>query len=160
MLTVACALRVVVEVGSYVKGPNMNPITLSPYLFFQGNCAEAMEFYKGIFGGELTVQKISSVPADSRPAGMSEDLVMHASLNGGAASIMGSDSPLASAKAAKVELSLSCEDEPQMRAIFEQLGDGGKVRIPLVKQFWGDIFGAVTDKFNVDWMVNIPVKKG
>ncbi len=137
----------------------MITITLSPYLFFRGNCAEAMEFYKGIFGGELTVQKMSSVPAGARPAGASEEGIMHASLNGGAASIMGSDSAQASAKAAKVELSLSCEDETQMRRIFEQLADGGKVRIPLEKQFWGDTFGAVTDKFQIDWMVNIPVKR-
>jgi PhnB protein len=68
---------------------------------------------------------------------------------------MASDSPKASDKSAKVELSLGGTDETQMKQIFDKLAEGGDVRMPLEKQFWGDTFGMVTDKFGVDWNMNV-----
>lgn len=133
----------------------MAKISLEPYLFFKGNCREAMEFYKSVFGGELEIM-------DADPAQMGDmpntewfkGKVMHSSLKG-PVNLMASDSPQASDKAAKVELSLGGTDEEQMRTIFDKLAEGGKIDTPLAKQFWGDIFGKVTDKFNIDWMMNI-----
>ncbi|MBX4190725.1 VOC family protein, partial [Candidatus Saccharibacteria bacterium] len=58
-------------------------------------------------------------------------------------------------KAAKVELSLGGTDEAEMRKMFDKLAEGGKVKMPLEKQFWGDIYGQITDKYNLDWMMNI-----
>lgn len=142
----------------FTNDTHMNNITLTPYLFFQGNCREAMEFYKGVFGGELTIQTMGDVPPDAQMQGASKDSVMHSALKGGAVTLLGSDSPQASAKAAKVELSLHSTSEEDLRKIFEQLAEGGRIRIPLEKQFWGDVFGAVTDKYNVDWMVNVTTK--
>jgi PhnB protein len=81
--------------------------------------------------------------------------IMHASLKGGGVDLMASDSPKASDKAAKVELSLAGTDESEMRKIFNALAEGGKVTMPLEKQFWGDTFGMLTDKYGVDWMMNI-----
>lgn len=135
----------------------MANINLDPYIFFKGNCREAMEFYKSVFGGELQMQSLGQVPAD---AGMSidksrKDEIMHARLSGGMVTLMGSDSQKASDKTAKVELSLSGSDESQLKAVFDKLSDGGSVRMPLSKQFWGDLFGMVTDKYGVDWMINI-----
>ena len=141
----------------------MSDTTLDPYIFFSGNCREAMEYYKSIFGGELTMQTMAEVPEGAEERKMiteeNKDQIMHAALRGGDITLYGSDSPKASAKAAKVELSLGGSDENRLRKIFDQLAEGGKVTMPLEKQFWGDTFGMVADKFGVDWMVNITVKK-
>ncbi len=138
----------------------MSKVTLEPYLFFKGNAKEAMEFYKSVFGGEIEMQTMGEVPADlPKMEGMTDDMIMHASLKGGAVDLMASDSPKASPKAAKVELSLGGTDEDQMRKMFNALSQGGKVNMALEKQFWGDIFGSLTDKYGVDWMMNIGSKK-
>ncbi len=133
----------------------MGKVVLEPYLFFKGNCREAMEFYKSVFGGELEI-------TDADPAQMGDmpnkewfkGKVMHSSLKG-KVNLMASDSSTASDKAAKVELSLGGTDEAEMREIFDKLAAGGKVKMPLEKQFWGDIYGQLTDKYNIDWMMNI-----
>jgi len=134
----------------------MDKLRLEPYIFFQGNAKEAMEFYKSVFGGELTMQTISELPKDvpTMPDSKPTD-VMHASLEGGAVKIMASDSSKASPEAKKVSLSLGGTNEAEMRKIFDALAAGGKVLMPLEKQFWGDIFGSLTDKFGVEWLMNI-----
>jgi PhnB protein len=136
----------------------MGDITLNPYLFFKGQAREAMEFYKGVFGGELTVQTYNEVPDMSKDEAK-KDWLMHASLEGGDAKLMASDSDKASPEAAKIELSLVGQDETRLREIFGKLSDGGKVNSPLKKEFWGDIFGMVTDQYGISWMVNITVPK-
>lgn len=137
----------------------MSNVRLEPYLFFKGNCREAMEFYKNAFGGELFFQTLGEVPGDVPGKAEHPDYVMHAKLSGGLVTIMGSDSEQASPKAAKIELSLGGSDETQLRKVFDALAEGGTVKTPLEKQFWGDIFGNLTDKFNIDWMANIEVPK-
>jgi PhnB protein len=133
----------------------MSAIQLDPYLFFQGNCKEAMEFYKDVFGGELTMTAYKDTPGDFPGKAERLEQIMHANLKGGAVTLMAADTPQASAKAAKIELSLSGDDEGQLRAIFDKLAVGGNVKMKLEKQFWGDVFGNLTDKYNIDWMVNI-----
>jgi len=134
----------------------MDKVNLEPYIFFNGNCREAMEFYKSVFGGELFFQNMSDVPGDvPKMEGVTENMVMHASLKGGDAAIMASDSPNASPQAKKITLSLGGSDEQKMRKMFDNLAAGGKVTTPLRKEFWGDTFGNLTDKFGVDWMMNI-----
>lgn len=136
----------------------MGQLNIEPYLFFKGNAKEAMEFYKNVFGGELTMSRLGDSPKEvleqMKIAESRHDEIMHASLKG-PVNLMGSDSQMASDHSAKVELSINGSDETQMRQIFDKLSEGGKVRMPLQKQFWGDIFGTVTDKFGVDWMMNI-----
>lgn len=133
-------------------------IHLHPYIFFTGDCREAMEFYRGIFGGKLEMQAFSEVPGEVPGKEEHPDWIMHASLTGGDAELMGSDTAKASSRAAKIELSLSGTDEPKLRQAFDALGLGGTVKFPLAKQFWGDTFGMLTDKYGVDWMVNIAGK--
>jgi PhnB protein len=128
---------------------------LDPYLFFRGNAKEAMQFYQGVFGGELTMQKIGEAPPEAQMPGSNPDDLMHAKLSGGAVTLMASDSQQASEKMAKVELSISGNEEILLRDMFNKLAEGGKVRMPLEKQFWGDTFGALTDKYGVDWMFNV-----
>lgn len=133
----------------------MANVSLEPYIFFKGNCREAMEFYKGVFGGDLNVQTMADVPAEAQMPGTNPTDVMHASLKGGAVNLMASDSSKASDHAAKVELSLGGTDDSQMRQIFDKLAEGGQVKMKLEKQFWGDTFGSLTDKYGIDWMMNI-----
>ncbi len=135
----------------------MSKLRLEPYLFFKGNCREAMEFYKSVFGGKLDVMEVNMKDFEGYDMPNKEwfkGKIMHAKLEGDF-TILASDSPKASAKMAKVELNIGGEDEAKMRKIFDGLAKGGKVNTPLKKQFWGDIWGNVTDKFGVDWMMNI-----
>lgn len=134
----------------------MTKISLDPYLFFQGNCREAMEFYQGIFGGELSIQTYAEVKMGDESQ---QNWVMHAMLSGGLVKFMASDTEQASAKAAKISLSLGDADEATLRPIFDKLAEGGNVFSELKKEFWGDIFGSLTDKYGVEWMVNIPANQ-
>jgi PhnB protein len=133
----------------------MAKISLEPYLFFDGNCREAMEFYKSVFGGELDISDADPDQMGDMPnKEWFKGKVMHSSLKG-SVNLMASDSTKASDKTAKVELSLGGTDEAAMREIFDKLATGGKVKMKLEKQFWGDIYGQLTDKYGVDWMMNI-----
>jgi PhnB protein len=137
----------------------MSKVNLDPYLFFGGNAKEAMDFYKGIFGGELTVQTISEAPDFPGKESMKQDNVMHAMLDGDVR-LMASDSDKASPGSAKVELSLSGEDEPTLRKYWERLSeDAEKINQELEKAPWGDTFGMLRDRYGVDWMVNITTPK-
>lgn len=130
-------------------------VTLTPYIFFKGDAKEAMEFYKDVFGGELTTQTYEQ--ANQPGSELTGDKLMHADLHDGLIRIFGSDTDQASEAAKKVTLSINgeAEDETKLSEVFEKLSQGGEVRSPLKKEFWGDTFGMVTDKYKVDWMVNI-----
>ena len=129
-------------------------IKLEPYVFFDRSCAEAMKFYQNIFGGELTTTTRGSVDPEA-PDDM-KDLIIHANLSGGMIDLMASDDTGAGTDPSqRVSLSLSGEDEGQLRKVFDQLAEGGEVRHPLKKEFWGDIHGNVLDKYNIIWMMTI-----
>jgi PhnB protein len=132
---------------------------LSPYLNFDGNTKEAMEFYRQVLGGKLTVQNFSEVQGMPIPPGYG-DKVMHASLEADGLMIMASDPPPGSKVrfGDNVHLSLMGSDSKRLTNVFNSLATGGKVTMPLAKQFWGDTFGSLTDKFGVHWMVNISEK--
>lgn len=131
--------------------------TLVPYLNFDGQSAEAMQFYQSIFGGELNVQTFAE--AGMAAEGELGGRAMHAELKSEAMSIMASDThpehslPLVAGN--NVHLSLIGSDESTLRRYFDQLAGGGRIDMPLERQFWGDLFGMLTDKFGVHWMVNI-----
>jgi PhnB protein len=134
----------------------MASLSIVPYIFFKGNAKEAMEFYKNAFGGELTVQTMGEAPKEMQMPGANPSDVMHARLKG-PVELMASDSVKASDKMAKVELAIngSSADEAEMRKIFEKLSEGGEVKMALSNMPWGDIYGQITDKFGVDWMMDI-----
>jgi len=130
--------------------------TLNPYLNFRGNAREAMEFYKGVFGGELTISTFAEFHASSDPS--EAELVMHADLEGpGGIRLMGADVPnrMEFQPGTNFSVSLSGESEAELRGYFERLSDGGSVSMPLEKAAWGDTFGMCTDKFGTRWLVNI-----
>jgi len=141
----------------------MSNVELVPYIFFKGNCREAFEFYKSVFGGELFLQTNDETPKDvQEQVGVTDqnrNQIMHAKLDGGLVTLMGSDTSGASPEAKKITLSLGGSDEAELRKVFDSLSEGGKVSQPLTKMFWGDIFGQLTDKFGVDWMMNIQAAK-
>src|SRR5688572_3068196 len=114
----------------------MSQVTLNPYIFFKGNCREAMEFYKGVFGGDLSLQTYGEAGAEV--PGANKEWVMHAMLSGGSAHIMGSDTAQANEKAAKVSLSVGGDDEVVLTKIFEGLSEEGEILSGLKKEFWGD----------------------
>ncbi len=132
------------------------PITLAPYLHFGGNTREAMEFYHSVFGGTLNVQTFKDAHASQDPR--DDDRVMHAQLDGdNGLVIMASDPPtrMEDEPSTNCSLSLAGTDEATLRSYFEQLADGGMITMPLEKATWGDTFGMCTDKFSVEWLVNI-----
>jgi PhnB protein len=144
----------------------MTKINLNPYLFFGGNCREAMEFYKEIFGGELQMTTFGEGPAGAHadPKANSEEMkskIMHARLVGDI-TILASDNPhnTETTDTGQFSLSLEGSDENLLKSYFDKLSEEGKVTTPLVKQFWGAVFGMVKDKFGINWMVNItPIDK-
>jgi PhnB protein len=129
--------------------------TLTPYLNFNGNTAEAMKYYQVVLGGELTMQTFAEAKMATTPE--LNDKIVHAVLKSSALSLMASDTqPTRQAKFGdNVHMSISGDDIGRLTEIFNGLARGGKVDMPLAKQFWGDTFGMVTDKFGVHWMVNI-----
>ena len=133
---------------------------LNAYLNFSGNCQEAMEFYKSIFGGKLEMTNYLT-GGMSRSAD-DEKLIMHAMLEAdNGISFMASDAPgeADEKSAATVQLSLSGDNDDELTGYFKKLSEGGIVGEPLVTAPWGDKFGMVTDKFGMSWMVNISGKK-
>lgn len=129
--------------------------TLTPYLIFPGQTKEAMEFYKSILGGELTMSTYgeSGMPTTEE----NRDKIIHAELKNDSLSFMASDdnekSPVKMGN--NVHMSLVGSEAEKLKEWFKKLSVGGKVDMPLAKQFWGDTFGMLTDKFGVHWMVNI-----
>jgi PhnB protein len=134
----------------------MSKIELAPYIFFKGDCRQAMEQYERIFGGELEMTTYDQVPGDFPGKSEMSGKVMNASLATERGFVIrASDTQKASPKSKKVELCLTGEDEEGLRKIFDSLSAEGDVTKPLEKEFWGDIFGQVTDKFGVEWMIDI-----
>jgi PhnB protein len=128
---------------------------LVPYLHFNGEAEEVLNYYKDAFDGEVIAL---SRYADS-PMQVNDDWknkIIHARLKFGDNVIMISDShngQLAS-KEGNIQLSVEVDDEKKMEAVFNKLAEGGKVTMPLAKQFWGATFGMLQDKFGVNWMFN------
>lgn len=128
---------------------------VEPYLFFNGNCEEALNFYVRVLGAEVTVLmrcRESPEPMELPPGW--EDKVMHASLRIGDSTLMASDGCASSPPQAGFSLSLAAESPEQAAAWFSALSEGGKVDMPLQKTFWARSFGMLTDRFGVAWMVN------
>jgi len=127
---------------------------LNAYVNFNGKTREAMEFYKSVFGGELTISTFGEQHVPDAPA----DGVMHSQLNvDGKPLFMASDA-MGEDHLSGFSLSLSGNNGEELRTYYQKLSDGGQVTKPLEKESWGDEFGMLTDKFGLAWMVNISAK--
>jgi PhnB protein len=129
---------------------------LNPYITFENNARQAMEFYQGVFGGDLTLNTFGELgaPQDSPDA----DKVMHSQLETDSGfTLMAADTPTGMERnpGDTISISLSGDDADRLRGYWERLSDGGTVTMPLEKQMWGDEFGMCVDRFGVPWMVNI-----
>ncbi len=129
---------------------------LNPYLSFRDNAREVMEFYKSVFGGELNVSTFAEYQASQDPA--DADKVMHSQLTTDSGmTLMAADTPTGMdlAPGDNISISLSGDDEAELRGYWDGLVDGGTVVMPLEKAPWGDTFGMCADKFGINWLVNV-----
>lgn len=129
---------------------------LNPYLNFKDNARQAMEFYQSVFGGELTMNTFAEFQASEDPS--EADKIMHSMLEAeNGITFMASDTPnqMQYKPGAAISMSLSGDNESELRTYFEKLSQGGQVIMPLEKAAWGDTFGMCTDKFGINWLVNI-----
>jgi len=133
---------------------------VEPYLFFNGRCEEAVEFYKKALGAKVAVLmrfKDSPEPhaPDMLPPG-SENKVMHVSFRVGDTTVMASDGFCkGQTEFQGLSLSLTVSNEAEADRVFAALADGGQVQMPLNKTFWSPRFGMVTDRFGLGWMVTV-----
>lgn len=131
---------------------------LNPYLNFRARARDAMTFYQSVLGGRLDVMTF----ADMGGMGVPENeagLVMHSALTvSESVLLMAADVPShmdTGGEIANGSISLSGDDEATLRGWFDGLSAGGTVNVPLEKAPWGDSFGMLTDRYGVDWMVNV-----
>jgi PhnB protein len=133
-----------------------NPmLTVQPYLFFDGRCEEAIEFYRSTLGAEVAMlSRYKDSPDPNMCAPGTEDKVMHASLRIGDMTLMASDGRCQGKPAFEgFSLSLTVPDEAEAERLYATLADGGQVQMPLAKTFFSPRFGIVADRFGMSWMV-------
>jgi PhnB protein len=130
---------------------------VQPYLFFEGRCEEAIEFYRKALGAEVTMLlrfKESPDPTGCPPG--AGDKVMHASFRIGQSTVSASDGYCAGKPSfSGFSLSITAKDEAEAKRLFAALSEGGEVRLPLQKTFFASSFGMVGDPFGVSWMVYV-----
>jgi len=132
---------------------------VEPYLFFNGRCEEAIEFYTKNLGAEVIMSIRYKDSPEPHPEGMLppgyENKIMHATVKIGKSKVMASDGCGGETKFDGFSLSLAVETEPEAERAFAALSAGGTVTMPLSKTFWSPKFGMLTDKFGVGWMISV-----
>jgi PhnB protein len=143
-----------------VSTSNNNRI-IQPYLFFNGNCEEAVEFYRKALGAEVQMtmrfkDSPEPPPPGTVPPGF-ENKIMHTSFHIGQTTIMASDGcSTEKPNFQGFSLALSVPNETEADRVFAALSDGGQVRMPLAKTFWSPRFGMLMDRFGIGWMISVP----
>jgi len=135
---------------------------VNPYLNFKGNCEEAFNFYKSVFGGEFPfVGRYRDMPPSEGNKMSEEDgeKIMHMSLPISKETVLlgsdvGGEWAGNTIEGNNIQLSVNTDSEEEATRIFNALSAGGRVNMPLEKTFWGAFFGMMTDKFGINWMVN------
>jgi PhnB protein len=134
---------------------------ISSYLTFNGNCREAMHFYKDCLGGELILQTIGESPlADKMPPKM-KAFILHATLTKGSMVLMGSDmvGDKGLIKGNAVSMVINCSSDEEVKSFYEKLSAGGNKDHALEESFWGATFGDLTDKYGNHWLLNYEKNK-
>ena len=129
-------------------------IQVNPYISFNGNCREAMLFYKTCFGGKLILQTVEDSPMASQWPANAQKSILHASLQKGRITLLGSDIGGAKHNGNTVSLAVKCSNDTEIKTIFTLLAREGKVTHELHNFFDGTI-GALTDKFGVNWILKV-----
>ncbi len=133
---------------------------LNPYISFKDNTREAMKFYTTIFGGKLTMSTFKELNASQDPS--EDNKIMHSMLEAdNGITFMASDTPdrMEYKVGTNYSMSLSGDNEAELRGYFEKLSADGNITMPLENAPWGDAFGMLIDKFGVSWLVNIAGQK-
>ena len=128
---------------------------LNPYISFDGNARQAMEFYESVFGGTLALSTFGEFGAQEAPEA---DKIMHGMLESDSGfTLMGSDTPPGTEykPGNNISVSLSGDDDDELRGYWDKLSASGTISVPLEKQMWGDEFGSCDDQFGITWLVNI-----
>lgn len=134
--------------------------TINPYLNFPGNTEDAFNFYKSVFGGEfLAVMRFKDLPNCGPVAENEKDKIMHIALPIGKSNVLMATDALESmgqklSNGNNYSIAISPETEEEAQQLFKGLSAGGQVMMPLEKAAWGDLFGMLTDKYGIQWMVN------
>lgn len=135
--------------------------TINTYLTFDGNCEEAFNFYKSVFGGEFAyIGRFGEMPAGDgyTIAEADKNKIMHIGLPIGSTTLMGSDSAGDWAPKFVVgnnfSISINTDSQQEADHLFQGLSSGGLITMPMEKTFWGAYFGMFTDKFGINWMIN------
>src|SRR5918996_2626123 len=133
---------------------------VQPYLFFDGRCEEALEYYRKTLGAKVEMlmrykESPETPPPGTVPPGF-DDKVLHSSMRIGDAVVMASDDCTGKPRFQGFSLSLTAPDEAKARRLFASLSEGGQVQMPLGKTFFSPAFGMVADRFGVSWMVIVP----
>lgn len=133
---------------------------VQPYLFFEGRCEEALEFYRQVLDAQVDMLMRFKESPEAPPPGAvapgSEDKVMHASFRVGDSTLMASDGGCSGRSGFQgITLSLNLGDAAEAKWRFAALAEGGEVQMPLGPTFWSTAFGMVVDRFGVSWMVNV-----
>lgn len=132
------------------------PTTLNPYLSFRDNTREVMEFYRSVFGGNLSVATFGDFHAAQDPS--EEDLVMHSYLETpGGMTLMASDTPsrMELHPGDNMMISVSGEDEAELRGYWDRLSLGAQITMPLAEVPWSKAFGMLVDRFGIHWLINV-----
>jgi PhnB protein len=138
----------------------MSNTLVQPYLFFDGRCEEALEFYRNVVGAQVDLMMRFKDSPEPLPPGFIppgyESKVMHSTFRIGQSILMASDEPQEKgASFSAFSLSLTVPTEAEANRAFAALADGGQVRMPLTRTFWSPRFGMLTDRFGLRWMVNV-----
>lgn len=136
---------------------------IQPYLYFEGRCEEALEFYRNTLGAEVTMlMRYRDSPEPLRPGMLppgSENKVMHAGLKIGDTTMMASDGRCSGKPDFKgVSLTVSAANDREAERLFSALGEGGTVQMPLTTTFFSSRFGMVADRFGVSWMILVSTR--
>lgn len=131
-------------------------MAIHPYLYFGGNCREAFNRYKEIFGGELVLLTMKDVPPDEPVPEGNPDLIMHAALMFDGNLLMASDDPTTDnfGPVQGMQVNYAVTDVAEAQRAFEELADGGKVTLPIAPTFYSPMFGMCIDRFGTPWMVS------
>ena len=136
-------------------------MSLSVYLYFDGQCAAAFDHYKSVFGAEEICRQLFSDGPPEMFVGDQPDLIMHTTIQIGDATLMGSDrassckEPVVNGNNFSIAYNPGSKDAADR--LFPMLADGGKIKMPLQETFWGSYYGLCTDRFGVHWMFNCPL---
>jgi|SRR5690606_4919066 len=132
--------------------------SLHSYISFNGNASEAIEFYRSVFDGKVTSNTFGDFAESMPSAPEDKDKIIHAFIkNDKGVEFMLSDMPssMTYSDGQRVTLCLDGEDEAALRVYWDRLTVDGKIEVPFEKAPWGDTYGALTDKFGVNWMINV-----